>query len=139
MKKTVALCLALICILYLVSCTSSDKTNFSKMEDLEKWISDERASIEDFKILHIKVDTIDSPKHEKSLLMIDASYLYNGESISKGFAFEITYNEFLTLYDNNGYIVYNVQEEDDIVTDINTKSLDILKKAFEANWNKLDK
>jgi hypothetical protein len=67
--------------------------------------------------------------------MIKASYKHNGELVSKNYTFEITYDEFLILYDNNGFIVYNVEKEGgEIVTDINSNSLNVLKKAFKENW-----
>ena len=135
MRKVIVFILILICITSLYACNANDETNFTKMEDLESWISDEWPLITDFKVLYIKVDTLDEPQHSKSFAMIKASYKHNGEFVSKNFTFEITYDEFLILYDNNGYIVYNVEKEGgEIVTDINSNSLSVLKKAFKENW-----
>ena len=135
MRKVIVFILILICITSLYACNANDETNFTKMEDLESWISDEWPLITDFKVLYIKVDTLDEPQHSKSIVMIKASYKHNGEFVSKNFTFEITYDEFLILYDNNGFIVYNVEKEGgDIVTDINSNSLSVLKKAFKENW-----
>ncbi len=112
-----------------------DETNFTKMEDLENWISDEWPLITDFKVLYVNVDTLDEPQHSKNFATFKASYKHNGEFVSKAFTFEITYDEFLILYDNNGYIVYNIEKEGgDIVTDINSNALSVLKKAFKENW-----
>ena len=136
MKKLIALVLVLICILGLIGCNASGEMNFTRIEDLEQWITEEWSLIADFKILCIKVVTMDSPKHENNYLIIKSSYMHNGEFNLRTFTFEITYDEFLTLYDNNeGHIVYNIEEENgNIVTSINSKSLNILKKAFEWNW-----
>ena len=112
-----------------------DHTDFSRIEELENWISDEWPLITEFKILHIKVDTINEPQHSKDRVRIKSSYMHNNENVLKTFTFEISYDEFLTLYNNNGHIVYNVEKESgDIVTDIDSESLGILKKAFEQNW-----
>ena len=135
MKKPVSIMLAILLIITLVSCTENYETDYTKMEDLEKWISTEWELIEDFKIFTVKVDTIDSPKHDESIVLIDASYLYNGEHIRKAFSFDITYDEFLILNKNNGYIVYNIEnDKGDIFTDIDSESLGVLKKVFEKNW-----
>lgn len=138
MKKLVSLLLAILLIIALVSCTENYETDFTKMEDLEKWISNEWELIEEFKIFTVKVDTIDSPKHDESIVLIDSSYLYNGDRIEKSFAFDITYDDFLILNKNNGYIVYNIEnDKGDIFTDIDSKSLGVLKKVFEKNWRTL--
>jgi len=70
--------------------------------------------------------------------MIKSSYVHDNESVLRTFTFEISYDEFLTLYNNNGHIVYNIEKESgDIVTGINSESLGILKKVFERNWRTL--
>ena len=131
MKKIIAFVLLLICITNLAACTANNKSQFSKMEDLENWISDEWSLITDFEILHIKIYTLD----EQYLIMVKASYTYNDEIILKNFTFKITYDEFHTLYETNRYILYNVEaENEDIVTDISSKSLAVLKNIFERNW-----
>jgi len=134
MKKLIALVWVVVCVFSIIGCNNTTKD----LQELETWISDEWSLITDFKILHIQVDTINEPQHSQNLVMIKSSYVHDNESVLRTFTFEISYDEFLTLYNNNGHIVYNIEKESgDIVTGINSESLGILKKVFERNWRTL--
>lgn len=109
-----------------------------EIADLEKSISKQWDELENFEFIRITVDTIDSEEHEKSILNIKYSYTVDARVVVKDSSFEISYNDFLTLYNNNdGYVVYNSVIADSystLITDIEPATLAIIKNTIEWNW-----
>ena len=65
--------------------------------------------IENFTLKEIMVDTVDSPKHQDSRMVIIGVLGDSGERWSK--ALRITYKQFQTLYDSkNPHVVFDVEE-----------------------------
>ena len=109
-----------------------------EIADLEKSISKQWDELENFEFIRITVDTIDSTEHEKSILNIKYSYTVDARVVVKDASFEISYGDFLTLYnDNDGYIVYNnliAESYNTLITNIEPASLAIIKSTIEWNW-----
>lgn len=109
-----------------------------EITDLEKTISKQWSELENFEFIRITVDTIDSKEHEKSILRIKYSYTVDARVEVKDASFEISYEDFLTLYrDNDGFVLYNslvTESYDTIITDIEPASLVIVQNTIEWNW-----
>ena len=109
-----------------------------EITDLEKAISKQWGELENFEFIRITVDTIDSEEHENSILNIEYSYTIDARVVVKDSSFEISYDDFLTLYNNNdGYVVYNSVIADSystLITDIEPATLAIIKNTIEWNW-----
>lgn len=109
-----------------------------EIADLEKSISKQWDELENFEFIRITVDTIDSSEHKKSIMNIKYSYTVDARVVVKDSSFEISYDDFLTLYNNNdGYVVYNSVIADSystLITDIEPATLAIIKNTIEWNW-----
>ena len=114
-----------------------------EIADLEKSISKQWDELENFEFIRITVDTIDSKEHEKSILIIKYSYTFDARVEVKDASFEISYEDFLTLYrDNDGFVLYNslvTESYDTIITDIEPASLAIVQNTIEWNWRTYEK
>ena len=109
-----------------------------EISDLEKTISKKWDELEHFEFIRITIDTIDSAEHKKSVLNIKYSYAVDARVVVKDTSFEISNEDYLTLYnDNDSFVVYNNLEADPynlLITDIEPASLGIIKKTLESNW-----
>ena len=114
-----------------------------EIADLEKSISKQWDELENFEFIRITVDTIDSKEHEKRILRIKYSYTVDARVVVKDASFEISYEDFLTLYrDNDGFVLYNslvTESYDTIITDIEPASLAIVQNTIEWNWRTYEK
>lgn len=114
-----------------------------EIADLEKSISKQWDELENFEFVRITVDTIDSKEHEKRILRIKYSYTVDARVVVKDASFEISYEDFLTLYrDNDGFVLYNslvTESYDTIITDIEPASLAIVQNTIEWNWRTYEK
>ena len=103
------------------------------LSDFEAIIAEEQ-SLEGFDLIRITTDTIDSPNHESSMLVIWYSCGTEGNTEEHSMLFKISYTDFLTLYgENDGYVVYNdtvTELYDALLTDISPDSLLILQKVI---------
>ena len=155
MKKVIVCILLTFCLTNLIACHANNEIDYPKaegsdtafsnekfiatvspnMKAFESWISEKWPSVTDFKVLFIHVDLLDEPQHSKCMATIKASYTYNGKLTTKLFSYDISYHDFQILYENHEYLVYNVETEgEEIVTDINSESINVLKKIFKPNW-----
>lgn len=109
-----------------------------EITDLEKTISKQWDELKNFEFIRITIDTIDSTEHEKSILNIKYSYTVEARVEVKDVSFEISYEDFLTLYrDNDGFVFYNsliTESYNTIITDIEPASLAIVQNTIEWNW-----
>ena len=114
-----------------------------EIADLEKSISKQWDELENFEFIRITVDTIDSSEHKKSIMNIKYSYTVDARVVVKDASFEISYEDFLTLYrDNDGFVLYNslvTESYDTIITDIEPASLAIVQNTIEWNWRTYEK
>ena len=90
------------------------------LSELEERISNDY-QLKDFKLVRIGIDIADSRKNE-CILWIVGQYDKSGTNTSWGKTFDISYEDFLSLYKvNNGHIIYNseiTEYYDTIITDI---------------------
>lgn len=108
-----------------------DDQVFGSVGDIESCVSEWWPSIENFKIIEITVDTGDSPEHDINLLGIEYSCVVDGNEETNFIIYEISYDEFLMLYDdNNDFLVYSLT--DGIIDSIEFDSLPVVWGAIEG-------
>ena len=139
MKRTISIILTLIfCLTAFLGCAD---TRHKRITDLEKSISKQLEVLENFEFIRITVDTIDSAGQEKYVLNIKYSYTTDERVLVKESSFEISYDDFLTLHNDNGsYVVYNNLIDDQynaLITDIKPASFAIIKNTIEWYWRTL--
>ena len=139
MKRTISIILTLIfCLTAFLGCAD---TRHKRITDLEKSISKQLEVLENFEFIRITVDTIDSAEQEKYVLNIKYSYTTDERVLVKESSFEISYDDFLTLHNDNGsYVVYNNLIDDQynaLITDIKPASFAIIKNTIEWYWRTL--
>ena len=114
-----------------------------EIADLEKSISKQWDELENFEFIRITVDTIESSEHKKSIMNIKYSYTVDARVVVKDSSFEISCDDFLTLYnDNDGNVVYNSVIADSystLITDIEPATLAIIKNTIEWAWRIYEK
>lgn len=139
MKRTISIILTLtICLTAFLGCAD---TRHKRITDLEKSISKQLEVLENFEFIRITVDTIDSAEQEKYVLNIKYSYTTDERVLVKESSFEISYDDFLTLYnDNDSYVVYNNLIDDHnnaLIIDVKPASLAIIQSTIEWYWRTL--
>lgn len=139
MKRTISIILTLIfCLTAFIGCAG---TRHKRITDLEKSISKQWELLEDFEFIRITVDTIDGAEQEKCALNIQYSYTIDNSVVVKESSFEISYDDFLTLHNDNGsFVVYNNLIDDQynaLITDIKPASFAIIKNTIEWYWRTL--
>ena len=139
MKRTISIILTLIfCLTVFLGCAD---TRHKRITDLEKSISKQLEVLENFEFIRITFDTIDSAEQEKYVLNIKYSYTTDERVLVKESSFEISYDDFLTLHNDNGsYVVYNNLIDDQynaLITNIKPASFAIIKNTIEWYWRTL--
>ena len=136
MKRITSIILTLtICLTAFLGCAD---TCHKRITDLEKSISTQWEVLENFEFIRITVDMIDGAEQEKYVLNIKYSYTTDESVVVKDSSFELSYDDFLTLHnDNDSYVVYNNLIDDQynaLITDIKPASLTIIQSTIEWNW-----
>lgn len=136
MKRITSIILTLIfCLTAFLGCAD---TRHKGIADLEKSISKQWEVLENFEFIRITVDMIDGAEQEKCVLNIKYSCTTDNSVVVKDSSFELSYDDFLTLYnDNDSYVVYNNLIDDQynaLITDIKPASLTIIQSTIEWNW-----
>ena len=139
MKRTISIILTLIfCLTAFIGCAG---TRHKGIADLEKSISKQLEVLEDFEFIRITVGTIDGVEQEKCVLNIKYSYIIDDSVVVKESSFEISHDDFLTLYnDNDSYVVYNNLIDDHnnaLIIDVKPASLAIIQSTIEWYWRTL--
>ena len=139
MKRTLSILLTLIfCLTAFLGCAD---TRHKGIADLEKSISTQWEVLEDFEFIRITVDTIDGAEQEKYVLNIKYSYTTDERVLVKDSSFELSYDDFLTLRNDNGsYVVYNNLIDDQynaLIIDVKPASLAIIQSTIEWHWRTL--
>ena len=139
MKRTISIILTLIfCLTAFIGCAG---TRHKRITDLEKSISKQWELLEDFEFIRITVGAIDGVEQESGVLNIKYSYIIDDSVVVKDSSFELSYDDFLTLHnDNDSYVVYNNLIDDQynaLITDIKPASFAIIKNTIEWYWRTL--